>query len=321
MGPLRAGGYTEVVNFLSRATARRKHPRPGLHGARRPWRLVAWDAARKWHSDEAGRLAAALSYYAAFSMAPMLLASVAVLSIILPAEAARGLMADRLATFLGPERAALIEAMAAGVTPPKGGGLAGLMGFAILIWGASNVVGELQFSLDRIFGVHAPARSHWDTVRHRLVAITFVLTAGVFMLASVFLGTAASAAGKFFGGALGYEEKVLQAFHQGTSFVVMTALFAAMFRWLPDARTSWRDLVLGAALTSALFTLGGFVVGLYLGKIGPTSAYGAVGGLLALLLWAYYTAQIVYLGAEFTQAYARGRGHGIRSRRPLARLR
>lgn len=285
----------------------------------RSWFGVLADAGRKWAADDCMRMAAALSFYTAFSAAPLVLLTVAVLAVLVGADAADGVVSDRVAASLGPERAALVGRLASGAARPESGGLAGAVGFFTMLWGASAVAGELRAGLNRVFSAPAAPGLLWSRVRHRLVAFGFVLGAGFVMLVSLVLGAFAAAAGKFFGGALGLGEGALHAFNQASSLLVGTLLFSAMYRILPDVRASWRDCAAGGLLTSVLFALGSLALGLYLGKLGPASAYGAAGALMAFLLWTYYCAQILYFGAEFTHAFARGRGEGLEARRGWGR--
>lgn len=285
----------------------------------RSWFGVLADAGKKWAADDCMRMAAALAFYTAFSAAPLVLLTVAVMSVLVGADAADGMVSERVAAFLGPERAMLVERLVTGAARPESGGLAGVVGFFTMMWGASAVAGELQAGLNRVFSAPAPSSRIWTRVRHRLVSFGFVLGAGFVMLVSLVLGACAAAAGKFFGGALGLGEGALHAFNQTSSIIVGTLLFSAMYRFLPDVRASWRDSAAGGMLTSVLFTLGSLALGIYLGKMGPASAYGAAGALMAFLLWTYYCAQILYFGAEFTQSFAQGRGQGLKARRSWGR--
>lgn len=281
----------------------------------RPGRALR-EAAKGWSAHDASRRAAALSFYTAFSAAPLALILVAGLGALFGDQAAQGLLFDRLSATLGPDKAGALEDLIAAAPRPKAG-LAGVIGVATLLWGASNMVGELQSSLNAIFQVDEPRRGLLPFLRRRLIAVVFVLSLGLLLLASLALGAAAAAAGRFFGAqlaALGLRESVLHAFNASAAFGALAALFAGMFRFLPDARMSWRDLLPGAALTALLFTAGDYVLGLYLGRAGAGSAYGAAGALMAFLLWTYYSAQIVYFGAEFARARARASGRPIRQR-------
>ena len=257
------------------------------------------------------RLAASLSYYTLFSMAPLVLILIAVAGVFFGERTARALVTAQLQGFLGPDRARALHQMLAGVRQPAARSAAGAIGLLVLVSGALSVVGELQASLNQIFGVQPVAKTFWITIKRRLISLAFVLGMGFLMLVSLALGTGMAAAGKFFGDRLGFPPQLIQAINQGAAFIVIGVLFAGMFRFLPDARIRWPDLALGAAFTSALFTLGNFALAFYLGRAGPSSAYGAAGSLLGFMLWTYYCAQIVYFGAEFTRSYAEARGGGV----------
>lgn len=278
----------------------------------RSWAGIFKESAERWSSDQVSRLAASLSYYTLFSMAPLVLILIAVAGIFFGEQTARGLVTAQLRGFLGPDRARALQQMLAGVREPAARSAAGAIGLIVLVSGALSVVGELQASLNQIFGVQPVAKTFWMTIRRRLISLAFVLGLGFLMLVSLALGTGMAAAGKFFGDRLGFPPQLVQAINQSVAFVVIGVLFAGMFRFLPDARIRWRDLALGAAFTSALFTLGNFALAFYLGRAGPSSAYGAAGSLLGFMLWTYYCAQIVYFGAEFTRSYAEARGGGVR---------
>ena len=311
-----AGDGNEDGSSAKRALLKLVESASGL-GTHRPaplqksWKRVFLDAYHKWSADNATRLAAALSYYTAFSIAPLVLITVALAALAFGQEAAQGMVTARFSEVLGPDKARALESMLAGARRPGSGGLASIVGFAIVLLGASGVVAELQASLNQIFGVSAIAGSFGVTLKRRLISFGFVLAVGFLMLVSLVLGAVVSAAGKYFGGLMGVREAMLQAANQLFSYAVITSLFTLMFRFLPEARLAWRDLWIGGAFTSALFTLGNFGLSVYLGKAGPASAYGAAGSIMAFLLWTYYCAQIFYFGAELTNAYAHGRGKGV----------
>ena len=281
--------------------------------ARKSWLEVFKTAAGDWSEDQISRFGASLAYFTMFSIAPLVLIMIAVIGLFFGKQAADSLVTGQMQGFLGPDKAKALHAMVVGAQQPGAGSAAGIVGFVSLLFGASSVVGELQSTLNEIYGVRPVAKSLMVTIRRRFVSLGFVLGMGFLLLVSLALNTAASAAGKYFGGAFGMPEAVMHIVNQGLSFGVITMLFVGMFRYLPDARIGWRDLWVGGALTALLFTLGNLGLGLYLGKAGPSSAYGAAGSLLAFLVWTYYCAQIVYFGAEITQAYAEGRGGGIRT--------
>jgi membrane protein len=286
---------------------------PGRPGNAAPrWLDVFRDAASRWSAHQVSRLAASLSYYTLFSVAPVVLIMVAVIGFFFGERTAQGLVASELQSFLGDEKTKALQQVLAAAQRPGAGSRAGLIGFIVLLAGASGVVGELQASLNQIFGVYTARASFWVSARRRLISIAFVLAMGFMLLVSLAVNAGTAAAGKYFGTVLGIPAHLMQTANQLASFGLISLLFAGMFRFLPDARMAWRDLGVGACFTAALFTLGNLLLGMYLGRAGPASAYGAAGSLLAFLLWTYYCAQIVYFGAEFTRSYAERRGLGLR---------
>ena len=301
----REGGAARAAQLPAEAPPRESQ------GDRR-WIEVFRDAASRWRGHQISRLAASLSYYTIFSVAPVVLVMVAVIGLFFGETTAQGLVSAQLQSFLGAEKARTLQQVLSAAHRPHGGGVAGLIGFFVLLAGASGVVGELQASLNQIFDVYSVRTTFWETTRRRLVSIAFVLAMGFLLLVSLAVNAGTAAAGKYFATALGLPARLMQTANQFASFGVISLLFAAMFRFLPDVRMAWSDLGVGAGFTAALFTLGNLLLGLYLGRAGPASAYGAAGSLLAFLLWTYYCAQIVYFGAEFTRSYAERRGRGLR---------
>lgn len=275
-------------------------------------RQVLWRAARRWNRDGVSRMAAALSFYTAFSIAPLMLIAVAVAGAVLGEQAAHGLVSAALGGFLGDERARAVEQLIMGARRPEAGGLAGLIGFVTLAWAGSRVVGELQASLNIIYGVESPPDGWLGALRRKLISLVFVGALGLLMIASLLFSAAASALGGYFGSTFGVEAQALLVVNQLVSVVTISVAFAGIFRFLPDARVTWGDLCLGSMFSGALFTLGNLALGFYMGRAGVASAYGAAGSLLGFMLWTYYSAQMLYFGAEYTRAYAEGRGRGIR---------
>jgi membrane protein len=279
---------------------------------RKTWLRLLKDAYNGWSVHQISRFAASLAYFTMFSIAPLVLIMIAVVGLFFGQETAQRLVTQDLQGFLGADKAKALHSMVMGARKPGAGGLAGIIGIVTLLVGASSVVGELQSTLNEIFGVPPVAKSLWTTIRRRIVSLGFVLGMGFLLLVSLAVSTGAAAAGKYLSDSVGFPPALMQVTNQILSFGVITLLFVSMYRFLPDARAAWKDLWIGGAFTAALFTVGNLLLGLYLGKAGPTSAYGAAGSLLAFILWTYYCAQIIYFGAEFTEAYAAGRGHGIR---------
>jgi membrane protein len=295
-----------------RRMGRREAERPGPPGRKRPSRLELLKlAVAKWNEDQAQRLGASLSFYALFSMAPLVLIAMAVVGLVFGESAARGLVSSHLEGYVGATQAQAIERVIVSLGRRAAGGFAGVVGFVILLGGASQVVAELQASLDQIFGVPPSSVSLLKTIERRVVSIVFVLGVGFLLLGSLVVESVAQAVETRVGEAK-LPAVMVQEVNLAITFLVMATLFTLTYRFLPQARASWKDLWRGGVFTAALFILGNIVLGMYLGRGGPASAYGAAGSFVVVLLWVYYCAQILYFGAELTVVFARERGGGIR---------
>jgi membrane protein len=287
---------------------------PGWSDALKPhmmWRLMK-DAASDWSRDRAPRLGAALAYYTVFSLVPFLVVVIAVIGLVFGEVAAQSAILSQIAELVGEQTAAAIKDMIQRADQPSTGLFATAVAVATLLIGASGVFGQLQDALNTVWGVEPKeGRGVWGFIKDRFLSFVAVLGTGFLLLVSLILSSALSALGKWFNGLLPLPEIVLQVMNFAVSFVIITGLFALIFKVLPDAKVAWRDVWIGAALTSALFTIGKFALGVYLGKSNVASAYGAAGSLVLVLLWVYYSAQILLYGAEFTQVYANRVGERI----------
>jgi membrane protein len=218
----------------------------------------------------------------------------------------------QISSLVGEQSAAAIKDMIQRAEQPSTGLVATVVAVVTLLFGASGVFGQLQDALNTVWGVEPKeGRGVWGFIKDRFLSFVAVVGTGFLLLVSLVLSSALAALGKWFSGVLPLPEAVLQALNFMVSFVVITGLFALIFKVLPDARVAWRDVWVGAALTAALFTIGKFAIGLYLGKSNVASAYGAAGSLVIVLVWVYYSAQILLYGAEFTQVYANRLGERI----------
>lgn len=275
------------------------------------WHLVK-EAAADWSHDRAPRLGAALAYYTVFSLVPFLVVVIALIGLVFGEEAAQSAILGQIADLVGEQSAAAIKDMIQRADKPSTGLLATALAIVTLLVGASGVFGQLQDALNTVWGVEPKeGRGVWGFIKDRFLSFVAVLGTGFLLLVSLVLSSALAAAGKWFSGWLPLPEAVLQLLNFAVSFAVITGLFALIFKVLPDAQVAWRDVWIGAALTSALFAIGKFALGLYLGKSNVGSAYGAAGSLVLVLLWVYYSAQIMLYGAEFTQVYANRLGERI----------
>lgn len=266
---------------------------------------VARQTFKEFGEDKAPRLGAALAYYTVFSIGPLLLIAVAMAGIFLGAEAARGQISDELGKVFGPRMAKALEQMIEAAAKPRSGTLATIIGVVTLLFGASGVFGQLKDALNTIWNVEPrEASGVKEFIRDRFLSMAMVLAIGFLLLISLAFDAVISAMGPWLGRLVG-GEAIVHAIQLALSFVISTVLFAAIFRLLPDLKIAWRDVWLGAVLTSVLFVVGKWGLGVYLGKAAVGSAYGAAGSLVILLIWVYWSAQILFLGAEFTQVYAR----------------
>jgi len=264
------------------------------------------DTAVEWSDDEAPQKAAALAYYTLLSTAPLVLFSISLAGLLYGENAARGQVADQLSSIVGPQAADAIKGVANSAHHSDAGPLSSVIGFAVLIFGASGVFGELQTALNAIWGVKPkPGRGWKGILRDRFFSFTMVLGVAFVLLVSLLLSAALSALGSYFSSALPGGEVLWQILNAVISLAVITGLFGLIFKVIPDIEIRWRDVWVGALVTALLFTLGKLLLGLYLGKSSFASSYGAAGSLVALVVWVYYASQIVFLGAEFTQVYAR----------------
>jgi len=278
------------------------------------WALVS-EAFNEFFEDKAPRLGAALAYYAAFSIAPLLILLVALIGFFLTGDTLSQVH-TQIAALAGDNAAEAIVATIRGVKSSHGGTTATILSVITLIIGATGMFGQLQDAMNTIWEVTPKPRRIWmDILRSRLLSFALVLAIGVLLLASVFLSAFLAAASRYFQHMYPMTGPVWPLVDFGVSFAITTMLFAAVFKILPDVYVAWRDVWLGAAVTAALFAIGKIGIGLYLGRSSFTSAYGAAGSFLVMLAWVYYSSQILFFGAEFTQVYTVRHGHSFRPAR------
>lgn len=301
---------TEAVSSVQRS---RRESGSGLQWrSMRTWWTLLKEAFEKWSADKAPRLGAALSYYTVFSLVPLLVLTISIAGLVFGTEAAQQAIMTQIESLVGPQSAAAIKQMLEIAQQPSSGALASAIAVVTLLLGASGVFAQLQDALNTVWGVEPKAgRGLWGTIKDRLFSLMAVLGTGFLLLVSLVLSAALAAFGKMFQGRLPGHEGLLHLADLAISFGVITLLFAMMFKLLPDAKIAWRDVWIGAGLTSVLFTVGKFAIGMYLGKADVGSAYGAAGSLVILLVWVYYSSQILLYGAEFTSVYANRYGSRI----------
>src|SRR6266403_3348871 len=270
---------------------------------------VVKEAATNWSSHKDARQGAALAYYSVFSLGPIIVIAIAVAGFLFGREAVSGQVASSIKDMLGDTGAKAVQAMLVDAGRPREGFIATLLGLGALLFAAIGVVVQLKDALNTVWEVEPPQASGvWQFVRAYMASLAAVLSLGFLLLVSLLLTTAFAVGGKYF--APYVPEMAMHALGSLMSFGMITLLFAMMFKWLPDTDVAWRDVWLGAAVTAALFEIGKLLIGLYIGKQGLESTYGAAASLVILLIWVYYSSQLVLIGAEFTRIYAKRRALG-----------
>jgi len=266
-------------------------------------------AVRNWQNDRAPRMGAALAYYIALSLAPTVLILLAIAGLAFGAQATEGRLVSQIQGLVGYEGAKAIQTMIEGARRPSRGIAATVLGLVTVFFAASAVVSELRDAMNTIWRVpedttSSTVQSIFNLVKERLLSFALVLASGLFLVVSLIVNAWIFAAGKYLNSGIAPPEALLQTTDWVVSFVVLTVLFAFIFKALPRVPLHWGDVTIGAVATSVLFAAGKFLLGLYLGRSSFTDTYGAAGSLIIMLVWVYYSAQVLFLGAEFTRAYA-----------------
>jgi membrane protein len=270
----------------------------------KPWTFLG-AIVSNFIADRAMTRGAAIAYYTTFSLAPLLLLLIAIAGLVFGEEAVRGALLGQLGGLMGPEGAKALEDMVQSASDVGSGIAATTISVVLLVIAATTVLAELQDALNVIW--NAPTQNIsglWSFLRARLLSLALIGAIAFLLLVSLAVSAALTAFGEYMAGP--EISALLEALNFAVSFLVLTVLFALVYKILPDRRLSWRDVGVGAAVTAALFTLGKFAIGLYLGESDLASSYGAAGALILVLVWVYYSAQIFLLGAEFTKIYALG---------------
>jgi membrane protein len=266
------------------------------------------DSVLAFMEDRATRKAAALAFYTVFSLAPLLIISIAVAGAFFGAEAARGEIVGQIGGLVGRDGARAIEGMLQNAGRPGQGLVAALTGFVTLILGATTAFAELKEGLDQIWGAPAErVRGLFYTLRKRVLSFGVILSIGFLLLVSLVFSAAVAALQRYWH-LDSSTSIVLQSLNFVLSFAMVTAMFAMIYKLLPAVHLAWRDVLVGAVVTALLFNIGKFFIGLYLGQSAVASTYGAAGSVILLLLWVYYSALIFLFGAEFTKVFARRYG-------------
>ncbi|MEG4802920.1 YihY/virulence factor BrkB family protein [Microcoleus sp. ARI1-B5] len=259
----------------------------------------------QWQEDKAPTLAAALAYYTVFSLAPLLIIVIAIAGLVFGEEAAQGQIVAQLQSLIGKDGAQTVQELILKASEPKSGMIATIVGVATLLWGASNVFTNLKEALNTIWNVSPPpGRGIWGFLQDRVLSFAMILGIGFLLLVSLVISAVLAAVSYWLNNWLHLPVNIWQVVDFAISFGVVTLLFALIYKLLPDVDLAWNDVAIGAAITSVLFTIGKSLIGAYLGGSGIASTYGAAGSFVIILLWINYSAQILFLGAEFTQVWA-----------------
>lgn len=267
--------------------------------------VLAKDTVEGYIDDDAMSRGAAVAYYTIFSIAPLLLIATAIAGIFFGEQAVRGAIAEQLEGLLGRPSAEAVQAMIQGAANPTQGTVATVISVVTLLLTASGVFAELQSALNVIWKAPPPKG---DTITRlvvaRALAIGLVAATGFLLLVSLVVSAALAAVATWVGGLVPEMTRLLGLANFAVSFLMVTLLFAAIYKILPDRQLHWRDVAVGAAVTAMLFTIGKTLIGWYIGGAGIASAYGAAGSLMVVLVWVFYSTQVFLLGAEFTKAWA-----------------
>jgi|SRR5580658_805829 membrane protein len=281
------------------------------------WRLLE-QTASAWNRHEATRLGAALAFYTVLSLAPLVILTIAIASLFIDVTTAQQDVTRQFTELLGPAGAEAVSNLIRHSKDVTAGSLASILGMATLLFGASQVFAELQVALNRIWEVDPPKTtgvmaSVVAVVRQRFLSFGLVLAIGLLLLVSLIFSAALSAVGTLMDRALPLPEWTLHVFDFLVTGAATAALFALIFKYIPETSTDWRHCWIGGAVTAGLFGLGKTLIGLYLGKAGVGSSYGAAGSLVVVVAWVYYSSQIFFFGAEFTHVLSH---HDAGSRTP-----
>ena len=259
-----------------------------------------------WNDHEAQRLAAALAFYTILSLAPLVILVIAVVALAFGHSSAQDRIISQVQWMIGTDGANAIRTMIDHSQEPASSIPALIIGVITLLFGASGVVGELRSALNKIWDVKPASSSGLaGLIKERFFSFGMVLATGFLLLVSLVLSAALAVLGKFFGGTLPMPELVLSAISFIVSFAGISVLFALIFKYVPETTIAWKNVGIGAVATAFFFTIGKSLIGLYLGKAGVASAYGAAGSLIVVVVWVYYSSMIFFFGAEFTHELGR----------------
>jgi membrane protein len=295
------------------------------HGRRNIWAIVK-HASWEWYRHNTLQLAAALSYYTLFSLGPLLLIATAIAGALFGRDAANGELLNQIGGMVGADTASVIAKVLASTRYPSANIFVSIVGIVALLLGATGVFIELRTDLNMLWDVKATESSSgvWGIVRERLLSFSLVIAVGFLLLVSLVMSAALAAMDKYFTGFLPLPDLLMRGASVLVSFVLVSLLFALIFRVLPSVTLKWRDVALGAVITALLFNIGKIGIGLYIGRSAVASAYGASASIIVLLVWTYYSSLILFFGASLTRAVATDCGRREMnpvSRRTKSRLR
>jgi membrane protein len=265
----------------------------------------------QWDEDQAARQAASLALYTLLSVAPLLIVSIKVAGVVLGDEAARGQVSQEIGKLVGPQAGAAIEAMVANAKEPGEGVLGSLIGVCVLLFGASGVFGELQASLNQMWEVKPkPNRGVMGFIKDRFFSFTMVMGVAFLLLVTLVVSAVLATVTEHFRGLIPFPA-LWWVLNIAIGLAITTVLFALIYKVIPDVQIQWRDVWVGAFATAVLFSVGRVLLSWYVGRSATVSPFGAAGSLVALIVWVYYSAQILFFGAEFTQVFATRYGSHI----------
>ena len=286
---------------------------------RRPPLSPVWDLLsetyKEWRKDNAQTLGAALAFYATFSLAPLLIIVIAIFGVILGKETVQVEILRRAQELIGPQGAAAVKMMIGAAYRPGSGLPATIIGILVILIGSTSALVMLKQALNLMWGARPdPQASAWNLVKGRLLSFVMILIIGLLLVLSLMVSIALSFVAKFLHSWVPLPVFSLQLADWGLSILLITLLFAMVFKILPDVKIAWSDVWVGSAITAILFTLGKILFGMYLARSSISSAYGAASSLAIILMWVYYSAQVLFIGAELTQVYANRYGSHIKPR-------
>ncbi len=281
------------------------------------WRMIT-AAFQEWNKDKASRLAAALAYYTIFSIAPLLILVIAIAGFFFDTAAVREQLMGQIQSLVGSNGAEFLRTALDNANRPgeSSGWVATIVSIVLLLIGATGVLVQLQIALNEVWNVEAdPERGLSNLVRKRLLSFGMLLAIGFLLLVSLVISSVLAGFSSYFQSLAPGLDSLVQLLNFVVAFGITTLLFALIFKYVPDVVITWGDVWFGAAVTALLFSIGRFVIGLYLGNSSFASSYGAAGSVIVLLVWIFYSAQILFYGAELTQVFAQRFGSKIRPNR------